>query len=241
MKKSFKIVLAILICAVVAVFCAGAIILVISLKEPENQLKFAEFIEKLGFFGILTMLFLQILQIVVAVIPGEPIELMMGLMYGTFGGLFLTLLGILIGTMLVYFFVKRFGEPFAKKFIDLKSFEKFKFLKDPSKRDLFVFILFLIPGTPKDILTYFVPFTDMKLSHFLPLATVARIPSVITSTIVGNSVGEGNLKKSIFVFAITAIIGLVGIFIDKMFRKRLQNNHNSKQISRNSINENHLE
>lgn len=229
MKKVLKTILIVLAALAAVAFMALAVNFVFSLKEPENQQKFSEFINNLGIFGMALMLLVQILQIVIAVIPGEPIELLMGLMYGTIGGLALTLSGIVIGTTIVYYLVKKLGEPFARKFVDTKSFEKLKFLHDPTRRDSLIFILFLIPGTPKDILTYFVPFTNIKFSHFLPLATLARIPSVITSTLVGATVGDGKIWQSILIFAATAVIGLAGILINQCLQKRLQDQQNLKK------------
>lgn len=229
MKRPLKIVLFVLAAAAVIALCAVMIPFILSLREPENQQKFTGFIEKLGILGILLMLFIQILQIVVAIIPGEPIELLMGLMYGTWGGLALTLLGIIIGTTLVFYLVKRFGEPFARRFVDTKSFEKLKFLHDPTRRDSLIFILFLIPGTPKDILTYFVPFTDIKFSRFLPLAALARIPSVVSSTLVGATVGDGKLWQSALIFAATGVVGLIGIILNQKLQEKLQNKHEINQ------------
>lgn len=228
MKKPLKLLLIIAICAALIALCALLIPAVLSLSEPENQKRFAEFIESIGFWGVFAMLFVQVLQIVVAVIPGEPIELLMGLMFGTWRGLFLTLAGILIGTTIVFFLVKRFGEPLASKFVNVHKFDRLKFLHDPARRDSLIFILFLIPGTPKDVLTYFVPFTNIKFSHFLPLATLARIPSVISSTLVGAAVGSGKLWQSAIIFAATALIGLAGIFINSRLTKRLSDNQQNQ-------------
>lgn len=241
MKKPLKIALLVLAGIAVIAICALTIPFVLSLKEPENQQKFAGFIDSLGIFGVILMLFIQILQIVVAIIPGEPIELLMGLMYGTWGGLALTLTGIMAGTTLVFFLVKKLGEPFAAKFVDTKGFEKLKFLHDPTRRDSLIFILFLIPGTPKDVLTYFAPFTDIKFSRFLPLATLARIPSVVSSTLVGASVGDGKLWQSALIFGLTGVVGLVGIIANQKLQKRLQDKHNIKQPQGNQTNENHHE
>lgn len=226
-KKILKILAAVVIIAAVVALCVYMIPAVLSLSQPENQQKFEEFVESLGFLGILLMLFIQILQIIVAVIPGEPIELIMGLMYGTFGGLFLSLAGVLAGSAIVYFCVRKFGISFAKKYVDIEKFEKLKFLNNPSKRDSLVFILFFIPGTPKDVLTYFVPFTKMPPLRFLATATIARIPSIITSTAVGSSVSEGEFLKSIIIFAVTGILGIVGIIINNRITSS-QNKHDNK-------------
>ncbi len=217
MKKWRKITLIVLAAAAVVALCVWLIPLVWSLRQPENQAAFEEFVGSLGVFGVLLMLGIQVLQIVVAVIPGEPIELIMGLMYGTWGGLALTLTGILIGSAIIYFCMKRFGTGFASKFVDTNGFKKFRFLNDPAKRDSFIFLLFFIPGTPKDVLTYFAPLTGIPFGRFITIATLARIPSVVTSTLVGSSVSKGEFLKSLIVFAITGVVGIAGILINNKF------------------------
>ena len=217
MKKWLKITLMVLAAAAVVALCVWLIPLVWSLRQPENQAAFEEFVGSLGVFGILLMLGIQVLQIVVAVIPGEPIELIMGLMYGTWGGLALTLTGILIGSTIIYFCMKRFGTGFASKFVDTNGFKKFRFLNNPAKRDSFIFLLFFIPGTPKDVLTYFAPLTGIPFGRFITISTLARIPSVVTSTLVGSSVSKGEFLKSLIVFAITGVVGIAGILINNKF------------------------
>lgn len=217
MKKWLKITLIVLAAAAVVALCVWLIPLVWSLRQPENQAAFEEFVGSLGVFGVLLMLGIQVLQIVVAVIPGEPIELIMGLMYGTWGGLALTLTGILTGSTIIYFCMKRFGTGFASKFVDTNGFKKFRFLNNPAKRDSFIFLLFFIPGTPKDVLTYFAPLTGIPFGRFITIATLARIPSVVTSTLVGSSVSKGEFLKSLIVFAITGAVGIAGILINNKF------------------------
>ena len=209
-----KIFAALIIVAAVTALCVWLIPLVASLKDPDVQAKFQEFIESLGVFGVLAMLLLQILQIIVAIIPGEPIEILMGVMYGTFGGLLLTLLGIFIGQTIVFFAVKKLGLKFAARFVDVKKFSELSFLKSPEKRDSLIFLLFFIPGTPKDILTYFAPFTGINFVRFIVIATLARIPSVISSTWAGSSISDGSLFKTVIIFALTGIIGIIGIIIN---------------------------
>ena len=217
MKKWLKITLIVLAAAAVAALCVWLIPLVWSLRQPENQAAFEEFVGSLGVFGVLLMLGIQVLQIVVAVIPGEPIELIMGLMYGTLGGLALTLTGILIGSAIIYFCMKRFGTGFASKFVDTNGFKKFRFLNNPAKRDSFIFLLFFIPGTPKDVLTYFAPLTGIPFGRFITIATLARLPSVVTSTLVGSSVSKGEFLKSLIVFAITGVVGIAGVLLNNKF------------------------
>ena len=88
------------------------------------------------------------------------------------------------------------------------------------------FLIFFIPGTPKDALTYFIPLTDMKLSTFLFITTIARIPSIITSTIGGHAIGVENYIFSILVFVVTGIISLVGLYVYKKISQKKVMNYN---------------
>ncbi len=173
----------------------------------------SDFVKSLGIWGLLFMFLLQVAQVIFAIIPGEPLELCAGLLYGTVGGTLFCLSGILCGTFIIFLIVKTLGKPLVDKVIGSEKYDRLKFLKDPAKRDIFVFILMFIPGTPKDVLTYFSPLTGMGMIRFLIISTVARIPSVISSTYVGDSVAEGKYLLSLVVFAIVGIVSLGGILI----------------------------
>lgn len=155
-----------------------------------------------GFAGMLAFLGLQILQVVVALLPGEPVELMAGLLYGTWGGLALCLVGIGIATMAIYYCVRAAGA----HAIDPAILQKYRFLRDEAHVKLFLFLLFFIPGTPKDALIYLGPFLPLNPLAFLLLATVGRIPSILASTFVGSQFAAGSWKVSL---AVTLATGLV--------------------------------
>ena len=99
------------------------------------------------------------------------------------------------------------------------------FLHNPQKRNTLCFLIFLIPGTPKDLLTYLIPLTEMKRSTFLFITTIARIPSIITSTIGGHALGIEDYMFSIIVFAVTGIISLIGLLIYNKINKKTLSYH----------------
>ncbi len=206
----------------IAGIAAGCIVLIITallcywtfkLRNEENLALFEEKIRNIGAWGIPVMMIIQVIQVFLAVIPGEPIEIAMGALYGTWLGCVLCLVGIMVGSALVFLCIKRFGRSFVDKFISGENFNRLKFLKDPSKRDVLLFVLMFIPGTPKDTLTYFAPFTGISLVRFLVISTVARIPSVISSSYIGSSIMEGDYVKSIIAFAVVGAVSLAGILI----------------------------
>ena len=191
-----------------------------SLATEEVRLEFKEKIDSLGVGGWFIMLGIQILQIVVAFIPGEPVEIVMGVFYGPWMGLVTCLLGILIGSIIVYILAKLIGTPFIKIFVDPEEIKKYKFLQNQKRVELTVFLLFFIPGVPKDVLAYMAPFLPIKPVRFFVIATIARIPSVITSTVLGDQLIEGNIISSIIVFAVTAVVSIAGILFHNFYIKK---------------------
>lgn len=193
---------------------------ILALREPENQLRFSEFVAELGVWGPLLLFTIQILQVFVAFIPGEPIEIIAGLMYGTWGGLALCLSGILLSTVIIYYGVRKIGKKKLSTIYEKEENAKYSFLFKSENLTYLIFILFLIPGTPKDILTYLCPFTKIKPLHYFVISTFARIPSIISSTLVGDTLAEGSLWTSVIIFAATGVIGLLGITLNRVFVKK---------------------
>jgi uncharacterized membrane protein YdjX (TVP38/TMEM64 family) len=181
--------------------------------EGDNLSKLGEFIESFGIWGAVIALLKQVLQVVLAVIPGEPIEIVMGVLYGTVGGCLMCLVGIAIGSCVVFLSVRRLGKNAVEKVMSNEKYKKLKFLNDPSRRDVLLFILMFIPGTPKDTLTYFAPFTGIPFVRYIIISTVARIPSIISSSYIGSSIMGGNFVRSIIAFAVVGAVSLVGILV----------------------------
>ena len=169
---------------------------------------------RVAFVGMMTV------QIIVAFIPGEPFEIAAGYAFGWAEGTLLCMLSTLIGGALVFLCVRRFGTRLIAVFFPLEKLRELRFLSDPRRRDLLVAILFFVPGTPKDILTYFVGLTDMPLVTWLCITTFARVPSVVTSTIGGNALGLQNYAFAAIVFAATLVVSLVGVLLYRGFSKR---------------------
>ncbi len=207
---------------------------IIALKDQANRDALKDQILSFGVWGWLVYAALQTFQIIFAVIPGEPIEVIGGLLYGPWGGLCACLLGSLAGTILIYFLVKCLGYSFINSMINIEKTEKFKFLHNAKKLNLIIFILFFIPGTPKDVLTYIIPLTSVKPLHYFVITTVARIPSIITSTFAGSAIDKGQWLEMILIFAITGVVAIFGIiFNDKIisfFSKHKKEKDDSHKI-----------
>lgn len=193
--------------------------LVKMVSEPEL---FRQWVASYGWRGRLTFVGMVILQVVIAIIPGEPFEIVAGYAFGAIEGTLLCMVGTIIGSALVFGFVRRFGMMAVEVFFSREKIMSIKFLQNTKRLNTVVFIVFLIPGTPKDLLAYAVGLTPMKFSTWMLITTVARIPSIITSTIGGNALGMQNYTFAIVVFAVTAVISAVGLILYNRFYKNTE-------------------
>ncbi len=174
---------------------------------------FERFIEGYGWWGCLVGLGVQFLQVFIALIPGEFVEVGLGLAFGAVEGTVICMAGLAAGSATVFALAKRWGVRLVELFVDPERINSLRFINSEKKLSYTVFILFLIPGTPKDLLTYIVPLTRMKMGEFMAISMLARIPSVVSSTIGGNLFGEGKYLEGAILLIITAIISLAGLKI----------------------------
>lgn len=182
----------------------------------DGRIEFQNEINKLGIKGIFVILALIIVQIFLIFLPIEPVELLAGMCYGTWGGLVLIYVGAIIASSIVYLLVKLFGRQVIYLFVPKEKIEKIensKFLKSSKKIDVALFIAYFIPGTPKGLLTYIGALLPISFSKFLLIIMIARFPEVISSTIVGNSILYGNWGIIVLAYVLTFIISLTIFFI----------------------------
>lgn len=148
----------------------------------------------------------NVLQIVLAFLPGEPVELASGYALGFFEGTAACLAASAIGTSIIYLAVRRWGHRVVDLFFDQGYFERFDWLHRTRRLELIMLAVFLIPGTPKDFLTYFAGLTDMRFGTALAIATFGRIPSIVTSTIAASSFASGDYGLLVGALAIAALL-----------------------------------
>lgn len=170
-----------------------------------------------GWSGILIFMGFQVLQVVVAAIPGEFVQIAGGYVYGTLAGTFYSLVGIVAGSVLVFTAARLIGYPVVKLFVTEKQLEKFSFIMNSNKSEAAMFILFLIPGIPKDILTYIAGLTPVKPFKFFVIITIGRLPALLGSSFIGHNTQKGNFGIVITVSVIAVVLFAVGlIFRDKI-------------------------
>ena len=179
-------------------------------SEPE---KFRAWVDGKGVFGRIAFIGMVFFQTVIALVPGEPVEIGAGYAFGAVEGAFLCLAGMALGSVAVFLLVRKFGIKFVEVFFPYEKIKNLKFIQNERKRNLLIFAVFLLPGTPKDLLTYFAGLTEIKPVYFVILTSIARIPSVISSTLGGNALGKEKYITAVIVFAVTLLLSGAGLFI----------------------------
>lgn len=200
-----------------AVVCVAIAPLILELTEPGGVERVVQDVRNAGPGGVLILLGMQFLQVVVAFIPGEVVQVAAGMMYGPWGGAAVVLAGCVISSAFIFFIVHKLGAPFVRAMIPEKWMGKLEDFEETDKLDVMVFVLFLIPGLPKDVFTYLVPLTDMSMRNFLVLSTVGRIPGILMSTLAADGLMEGDIMRSVLLFLVAAgIAALAIVFHEKI-------------------------
>ena len=183
---------------------------------------FREYIRSFGALGPLVLLGLQILQVFIALIPGEIVETAAGYVLGPWLGTAVCYLGIAVASSLIFTLTRRYGVKLVEVFVSREKINELRFLNTAQKRNMLIFLIFFIPGTPKDLLTYFVGLTDIRLRTFLLLSMVARVPSVISSTFGGHLLGEEKYWGAVILYGITGLLSILGMIVYNRHLKKKQ-------------------
>lgn len=208
-QKKLAVVILVLFLGVTALVCWRVGLPMVRLaSDPEA---FRQWLTERQLGGALIYGAMVFFQVLFAVIPGEPLEIAGGYAFGALWGTIYCLLAATLGSLLVFVLVRRFGTRLVEVFFSLEKLQKVRFLQSASRRNVLFLVVFMIPGTPKDLLCYFAGLTDIKLPVFLLVASLGRLPSVITSTIGGDALGTQNYAFAVVVFLVTFLISVGGL------------------------------
>lgn len=220
--KMFKIILTIIVLTIFIGIIIYLFPVMKNLSSKEGQIAFKEKVENSGIWGLLSLFGLQVAQIFLIIVPGEPIEILAGMCYGGIWGTVFIMVSAFIISTVIFLLVRKFGRKFVCSFCDEKKVEKIennKLFQNPKKIEMIMLILFLIPGTPKDLLVYVGGLLPIKASRFIIISSFARFPSVITSTLAGENLAVGDWKMSIILYIGILILVFGIIFIINKFDK----------------------
>ena len=182
-------------------------------KFLSNPEALRDWVDEKGWSSRLIFGAMVIFQIIIAIIPGEPFEIAAGYAFGWLEGTVLCIVSAAIGSIITFGLVRKFGMKLVRIFFSEEQINSVKFLKTNERRDFLFLIIYMLPGTPKDLLGYFAGLTDLPFPVFCLICSLGRIPSVITSTIGGNALGTQRYGAAIIVFVITLAVSGLGLLI----------------------------
>lgn len=195
------------------------------ISDPETM---RAWVEKTGWASRLIFGGMVILQVVIAAIPGEPFEIAAGYAFGVVEGTVLCIAAAAIGSIVTFALVRKFGMRLVRLFFSEEKINSVKFLKTSEARNFLFLIVYMLPGTPKDLLGYFAGLTDIPFPVFCLICTLGRFPSVITSTIGGDALGTEQYTAAIITFAATLAISGVGLLIYNRICKKHKARHSGE-------------
>lgn len=220
--KVFKLTMTILAIAIIVGIIIYMFPVMRELSTREGQLAFKEKVSSSGILGLLMLFALQVAQIFLIIIPGEPIEILAGMCYGPIWGTVFIMVSAGIISTIIFFLVRKYGKRFVYNFCDKEKvvkIENSKLFKNPNKIEMIMFILFLLPGTPKDLLVYIAGLLPINPVKFVLISVFARFPSVISSTLAGANLAVGDWKKSIVMYLAIVLVAIIVILIANKFDK----------------------
>jgi uncharacterized membrane protein YdjX (TVP38/TMEM64 family) len=194
-----------------------------------NRKAIAQYIKDAGPFGPIVFIILQALQVVAAPIPGEATGILGGYLFGTLPGLIYSTIGLTLGSCLAFGLGRWLGLPFVRRFVRQETYHKFDFLTR-ARGELVVFLLFLIPGFPKDILCFLLGASPLPFGTFFLVSTVGRIPGTWLLSIQGTQV-RGQQYVSLFVLLVLLAVALLVLHLnrDRLFDWMKRRHHRKEQ------------
>lgn len=174
----------------------------------DNREQMIDFVNKLGAFGPLAYILLQILQTIIAPIPGNLVGGIGGFLFGWWGVLYTTI-GATIGAAGVFWLSRKFGRGLVEKIVAKDKLDKFDFIIGRRASPL-LFLVFLLPGLPDDAVCYIAGLTDLPIKKLIFIFAIGRLPSVVVNNYVGAGLSEGNVSLVFIIVAVTvALLGII--------------------------------
>jgi len=160
---------------------------------------------------------IQFFQVVIFIIPGEVPQIAGGYLFGIWLGLLYSLVGITLGSSFNFFIARMLGKPFILKFVKEEKLKKFDTVLNSPKAKAAMFLFFVIPGIPKDILCYVAGLSPFSFPSFFAISTIGRIPALLGSVIMGDAAAEQRWILLIVIVTIAIVLFLIGFF----FREKI--------------------
>ena len=198
-----------------------------------DRKKIIPFINSFGPASVLVFIPLQILQVLIAPIPGELTGFIGGYLYGVTLGTIYSTIGLSIGSWIAFILSRKFGLPLVEKFVKPEIIGKYDHFME-HKGTFVSFLLFLIPGFPKDSLCYILGLSHMNVRSFIVISAVARLLGTILLSVQGSYVRNDQDTAFFILLGLSGLIFLVGYFFGQNWLSKLREKHERNVKSQDS-------
>jgi uncharacterized membrane protein YdjX (TVP38/TMEM64 family) len=171
-----------------------------------NKQRVILFVQSYGSLSVFIFIIIQIIQVIAAPIPGEISGIIGGYLYGPFWGTLYSTIGLTMGSWLAFVLARFLGFPLVERIVKPDVIQKYNYFME--KRGAFIsFLLFLLPGVPKDYLCYIIGLSHIGTGMFLLISTIGRLFGTILLSVTGSYV-RNNQFSMLFI-----ILGIGGLFL----------------------------
>lgn len=188
------------------------------MENGQNESVMVNYIESYGVKGIFIIMFLQIFQVFSAVLPAMPVQILAGLCYGIGYGSVISIIGYTLGHMIIFIIARKLGSAL----MNLNQTRKFNFVGKSKNPKLLAFLLYVIPGIPNGILPYIFSKSDITPREFLLSVTLASIPGILISTVLGSRLSKGDFLTSVLLLLLCVIIIILVVVFKAKINKKIE-------------------
>jgi len=189
------------------------------ISTVSNPQEFRDWISGKGILGYVIFILLNMAQVIFAVIPAGPFEIAAGYAIGIGKGILVCDVACLLGSSLVFWAVRKFGTKFTDYLISFDKLQKAKFMQNEKSLSAVLMFIFLIPGSPKDVLTYAVGFTKLPYRSWVVINLVGRLPAIVLSVISGNALGSKQYHIAIILWCVILVLYIAGALVYRKMNK----------------------
>lgn len=182
-----------------------------------NKEKLLTFLNSLGPWAFLGFVLIQALQVVVSPFPGEVTGLLGGYLYGPFLGVVLSTIGLTLGSYVAFSLSRAFGRPFVEKVVSKATMARFDYILH-HKGAFLVFLLFLLPGFPKDYLCYILGLGHLSTREFIVIGGTGRLFGTILLTLGGSFIRHQQYTRLFILVGVSLVI----VFLALAYRDKLE-------------------
>lgn len=197
-----------------------------------DRTKIITFLESYGPVSVFVFIGIQILQVLVAPIPGEVSGFIGGYIYGIYLGTLYSTIGLTIGSWLAFTLSRTLGLPFVERIVSPKIINQYDHIMT-HQGPWVAFLLFLIPGFPKDALCYVLGLSHIRIGIFLVISTVGRLLGTLMLSVQGSFLRNNQDTTFLMVMAASIIILILGYFLGKKWFKKYRKTHPPARTDRN--------